>query len=124
MKSTIRYRTLQLEKVKREVLILKHMEGGPNTVKVHEVVHEQGSESYALVMDLIAGEPLNTSAPRPIAFTRHYLKQALDVLAYAHSHGIMHRDVKKGNILVNEDTGQLWLIDWGLAEFYHPRRAG
>lgn len=53
---------------------------------------------------------------------RHYLSQVLRVLEAAHRAGIMHRDVKKGNILVNEQTGQLWLIDWGLAEFYHPGR--
>jgi len=41
-----------------------------------------------------------------------YLKQALD---YCHSRGIMHRDVKPQNIIVNPHKKILKLIDWGLA---------
>lgn len=38
---------------------------------------------------------------------------------YCHSKGIMHRDVKPQNIIVNPTKKILKLIDWGLAEFYH-----
>ncbi len=34
--------------------------------------------------------------------------------------GIMHRDVKPHNIMIDPTTRQLRLIDWGLAEFYLP----
>lgn len=44
------------------------------------------------------------------------MTQALD---YCHSKGIMHRDVKPQNIIVNPHKKILKLIDWGLAEFYH-----
>lgn len=33
----------------------------------------------------------------------------------------MHRDIKPGNIIVNQDTHKIKLIDWGLAEFYLPK---
>lgn len=46
-----------------------------------------------------------------------YYKQTLDQV---HSRGIMHRDVKPGNIIVDPETQKIKLIDWGLAEFYLP----
>ena len=53
---------------------------------------------------------------------RWYLYQLLIALDYSHSHGIMHRDVKPLNIVINPETKELRLIDWGLAEFYHPNQ--
>jgi len=49
-----------------------------------------------------------------------YVFQILEALEFSHTHGIMHRDVKPLNIVINPETKQLKLIDWGLAEFYHP----
>lgn len=51
---------------------------------------------------------------------RVYLYQVLEALDFSHSHGIMHRDVKPLNIVINEQTKELRLIDWGLADFYFP----
>uniref|UniRef100_A0A8C2H3H3 non-specific serine/threonine protein kinase n=1 Tax=Cyprinus carpio TaxID=7962 RepID=A0A8C2H3H3_CYPCA len=41
-------------------------------------------------------------------------------LDFCHSMGIMHRDVKPHNIMIDHEHRKLRLIDWGLAEFYHP----
>ncbi|NWR40623.1 CSK21 kinase, partial [Tachuris rubrigastra] len=43
--------------------------------------------------------------------------QALD---FCHSMGVMHRDVKPHNVMIDHEHRKLRLIDWGLAEFYHP----
>ena len=52
--------------------------------------------------------------------TRFYLYELLRALDYCHSMGIMHRDVKPHNVMIDHENRRLRLIDWGLAEFYHP----
>uniref|UniRef100_A0A4W4DQ91 non-specific serine/threonine protein kinase n=1 Tax=Electrophorus electricus TaxID=8005 RepID=A0A4W4DQ91_ELEEL len=51
---------------------------------------------------------------------RFYLYELLRALDYSHSMGIMHRDVKPHNVMIDHQMRKLRLIDWGLAEFYHP----
>lgn len=53
---------------------------------------------------------------------RYYIFELLKALDYSHSNGIMHRDVKPHNVMIDHEQKQLRLIDWGLAEFYHPGR--
>jgi len=45
--------------------------------------------------------------------------ELLKALDFAHSNGIMHRDVKPHNVMIDHQNRTLRLIDWGLAEFYH-----
>lgn len=45
---------------------------------------------------------------------KDYMYQILTALQYSHSMGIIHRDVKPGNIIVDLDNRKVKLIDWGL----------
>lgn len=49
-----------------------------------------------------------------------YIYQLFEALEYCHSKGIMHRDVKPMNIIIDEKTKSSKVIDWGLSEFYLP----
>lgn len=53
---------------------------------------------------------------------KYYAYEVLRALDYAHSNGIMHRDVKPHNVMIDHEHRKLRLIDWGLAEFYFPNK--
>lgn len=55
---------------------------------------------------------------------RLFLYKLLQALDFAHSRGVMHRDVKPRNIVINRRTRSLRLIDWGLGDFYIPGTLG
>jgi CTD kinase subunit alpha len=57
----------------------------------------------------------------PAAHVKELLRQMLDGLHYLHHRGILHRDIKGSNILLNS-KGQLKLADFGLARLYHKHR--
>jgi len=67
-------------------------------------------------MKLIAGTRLDKYAAGPASLTERLrvLRRVAEVLAFAHSRGVIHRDLKPQNIMVGE-FGQVYLMDWGIA---------
>jgi len=53
---------------------------------------------------------------------KKYMFEALKAINYAHSMGVMHRDIKPHNLMYDLSNGTMKLIDWGLSEFYFPNR--
>lgn len=88
----------------------------PNVGTVHDF-GEQDGQSF-LVMELMAGEPLSTlirdRAPMPQAEVTEILHQIALALQAAHDAGVVHRDVKPANIVVDE-AGYAKLTDFGIA---------
>nr|XP_023020592.1 casein kinase II subunit alpha-like isoform X2 [Leptinotarsa decemlineata] len=109
-------------KVKREIKILDCLKGGPNIVKLLAVVNMPNIDQTALVFEqLVHNEDFkNIYLKLSESDSRYYLYEVLKALDYCHSRGIMHRDVKPHNIVIDQENRKIRLIDWGLAEFYHP----
>jgi eukaryotic-like serine/threonine-protein kinase len=89
----------------------------PNAVLVHDAGEHEG-QPY-LVMELVRGrtlaELLSDDGPVPIEDAIAITAGILDVLAVAHRQGLVHRDVKPGNVLLPEDGG-VKLADFGIAK--------
>jgi serine/threonine-protein kinase len=77
-------------------------------------------------MDLVDGEDLRKrlrrDGPVPPAVAANVVSQVAAVLTYLHGRGIVHGDVKPGNVLVPADGGPVRLADFGVARRF-PRRA-
>merc|ERR1712048_1281905 len=111
------------KKIKREIRILQNLCGGTNIVKLLDVVRDPQSKTPSLIFEHINNTDFKTLYPTLTNDDiRYYISEILKALDYCHSQGIMHRDVKPHNVMIDHDMRKLRLIDWGLAEFYHPGR--
>lgn len=109
------------KKIKREVKILQNLSGGPNIIQLKDLVIEPESRTPAFIFELVENADHRTLYPTLSDLdVRYYIFQLLKALEFSHSRGIMHRDVKPHNVMIDPQTRSLRLIDWGLAEFYHP----
>ena len=110
---------LERKRLIAEGRVLAHLDH-PNICKVYEVA-EEGDAVY-LVMSLIRGQHLNhwrgnLSQRQCIEL----IAQVCDAVAEAHRRGIVHCDIKPGNIVIQEDVSPLnaVLIDFGIADSRH-----
>ncbi|KAI8379807.1 kinase-like domain-containing protein [Radiomyces spectabilis] len=109
------------KKIQRELLILQNLTGGVNTISLLDIVRDNKSMVPSLVFELVANADFKLLYPRLTDHDiRYYLYELLKALDYSHSKGIMHRDIKPLNVMIDHDKRQLRLIDWGLADFYLP----
>mmetsp|Transcript_4140 Transcript_4140/g.10473 ORF Transcript_4140/g.10473 Transcript_4140/m.10473 type:complete len:362 (+) Transcript_4140:130-1215(+) len=110
-------------KIKREIKVLQNLCGGPNIIALLDIVQDPVSRTPSLIFEHVNNVDFKVMFP---TFTdmdmRFYLFELLKALDFCHKNGIMHRDVKPHNIMIDHQKRKLRLIDWGLAEFYHPGR--
>jgi len=95
----------------------------PGIVTIHDIAEDETGQPY-MVMEFVEGQPLDgylLSQKKGRPEGRLY-KEALDIgvqlaraLAYAHQHGVVHRDVKPANLLVTAD-GRVKIADFGIAK--------
>lgn len=90
----------------------------PNVVIIHDVGCDQGRHYFA--MQLVEGESLHARLKReirlPIRDAVALVRQCLLGLEAAHRAGLIHRDIKPGNILIEAETERAVLVDFGLVQ--------
>jgi serine/threonine-protein kinase len=116
--------TERLQEFRRETTVASRL-GHPGIVTIHDFGHS--TEQAWIVMELVIGDTLRAvldKGHRPsLATTVRLVQELLAALAYAHGRGLVHRDVKPGNILlsasIDDDFGTLRLADFGIAHVGH-----
>ncbi len=94
----------------------------PHIVPIHSV--EEHGEFVLFVMGYVEGETLGErvarQGPLPPEESARILQEVAWALAYAHQRGVVHRDIKPDNILIERGTGRAVVTDFGIAQVGKP----
>jgi len=107
-------------KFRKEAEICRRLSPHPGMVQVVDLVEDE--DKVVVIQEYVAGQTLEDmlaeELPHPLV--EKLIIQLIDVVAHAHSHRIMHRDIKPGNIIVQPD-GSLKLLDFGAAKILQDK---
>ncbi|PIN21910.1 Cdc2-related protein kinase [Handroanthus impetiginosus] len=118
----VRFDNFEPESVRfmaREILILRRLDH-PNIIKLEGLITSRSSCNIYLVFEYMEHDISGLISSPEVTFTeaqvKCYMKQLLSGLEHCHSRGVMHRDIKGANLLVDNE-GVLKVADFGLANF-------
>ncbi|KAG9129271.1 hypothetical protein Leryth_015663 [Lithospermum erythrorhizon] len=122
----VRFDTSEPESVKfmaREIILLRQLDH-PNIIKLEGLATSRMQYSLYLVFEymqsdltrIIAGPGGRLTEPQ----LKSYMQQLLSGLQHCHEKGILHRDIKGSNLLIDKN-GMLKIADFGLANYYQPK---
>jgi len=111
------------QNVQREIQLLKRLTH-PNVIKLYDVIYDDHKQKMYMIMEYCVGElqeMLDSIEGHkfPIWQAHSYFCQLLDGLEYLHCQGIVHKDIKPGNLLL-ATGGTLKISDFGVAERLSP----
>ena len=89
-----------------------NLEGGANVIKLLNAVKDPITKTPALIFEYVNNTHFRSLYPSLTDFqVRYYMYELLKALDYSHSMGIMHRDVKPQNVMIDHSARTLRLID-------------
>jgi serine/threonine-protein kinase len=107
----------RLSRFRREAQVLASL-NHPNVAHIYGI--EESGETRCIVMELVDGETLQArlkQGPVPVEDALVIARQIADALEAAHEKGIVHRDLKSGNVMLTNE-GKVKVLDFGLAKAY------
>ncbi|XP_031381590.1 probable serine/threonine-protein kinase At1g54610 [Punica granatum] len=124
----VRFDNLDPESVKfmcREIIMLRRLDH-ENIIKLEGLITSRMSCSLYLVFEYMEHDLTGLAARPGVKFTepqiKCYMQQLLSGLDHCHRRGILHRDIKGSNLLI-DNNGILKIADFGLASFFDPNRS-
>ncbi|KAE9620642.1 hypothetical protein Lal_00019313 [Lupinus albus] len=124
----VRFHNQDPESVKfmaREIHVLRRLDH-PNIIKLEGLITSSMSHSLYLVFEYMEHDLTGLSSNPAIKFSepqlKCYMQQLLSGLDHCHSHGVLHRDIKGSNLLI-DNNGVLKIADFGLASHFDPHHS-
>lgn len=107
---------------KGEELVDSRLKQHPGIQKLHHV--EFNGSFVKLFLVYVEGvdffDYVESKQKLTEAEARFYFQQLVDIVSYAHENGIIHRDLKLDNMILNTQTNQITVIDWNFATEWQP----
>jgi eukaryotic-like serine/threonine-protein kinase len=109
----------------REALAAAKLSGHPHIVTIYDVGEADGGRPFIVMAYLAGGTVADRARSGPVSHEQalRWLRQAAGALDEAHRHGIVHRDVKPANMLLDE-RGDLYMGDFGIARVVDETTSG
>lgn len=103
----------------REAKTIANLSRHPSIVQIYSQDEHEGAYYFALEYLDCSATDLLVRSPKglPVLEALKIIADCCEGLAYAHAAGVFHRDIKPGNILIDENAGRAKLCDFGLAQF-------
>ena len=103
----------------QEILALQTICSHPNLVTLRHIIKQSLTNYPVLVFEFIEGTSDSELVQKlTVEDMRYFMYEAMKGLAFAHSRGIIHNDIKLSNILFDYKNRIVKIIDFGLSQFY------